>query len=225
MATNTNTFPAYFALFKATFRQMFWSRRTVLILLGCLLSLVIALAFRFMGRGSGSINRFIPLITLSLYGLLMNLSAIFYGTAIISDEIDGKGLTYLQMRPLQKSTLLLSKFARILRRHYCDYCRISPDSDWYYDNTPETTEWCAFSLGYEFAIHRLNGIGIVSLRGTRCGLGSQIQESGIMGVAICDGMGTDYIKSDDANRNQADLYIALSLCPISALQAAPKRFQ
>ncbi|MDD9973754.1 MAG: hypothetical protein OXU27_07105, partial [Candidatus Poribacteria bacterium] len=85
MATNTNTFPAYFALFKATFRQMFWSRRTVLILLGCLLALVIALAFRFMARGGGSVNRFIPLITLSLYGLLMNLSAIFYGTAIISD--------------------------------------------------------------------------------------------------------------------------------------------
>ena len=111
MAINTNTFSAYFALFKATFRQMFWSRRTVLILLGCLLSLFIALAFRFMGQGSGSINRFIPLITLSLYGLLMNLSAIFYGTAIISDEIDGKGLTYLQMRPLRKSTILLSKFA------------------------------------------------------------------------------------------------------------------
>ena len=111
MAINTNSFPAYFVLFKATFRQMFWSRRTVLILLGCLLSLAIALAFRFMGRGSGSINRFIPLITLSLYGLLMNLSAIFYGTAIISDEIDGKGLTYLQMRPLPKSTILLSKFA------------------------------------------------------------------------------------------------------------------
>lgn len=111
MAINANSFPAYFALFKATFRQMFWSRRTELILIGCLLSLAIALGFRFMGQGSGSINRFIPLITLSLYGLLMNLSAIFYGTAIISDEIDGKGLTYLQMRPLRKSTILLSKFA------------------------------------------------------------------------------------------------------------------
>ena len=44
----------------------------------------------------------------------MNLSAIFYGTAIISDEVDGKGLTYLQMRPLSKSTILLSKFAAYL---------------------------------------------------------------------------------------------------------------
>ena len=114
MALSTKSFPAYFSLFKVTLRQMFWSKRTVLILLGCVLALVIALGFRFLVGGVGSVNRFIPLITLSLYGLLVNLSAIFYGTAIISDEIDGKGLTYLQMRPLRKSTILLSKFAAYL---------------------------------------------------------------------------------------------------------------
>ena len=114
MAPNRNSFPAYFSIFKVTLRQMFWSKRTVLILLGCLLSLVIALTFRLIVQGGGTVNRFIPLMTLSLYGLLVNLSAIFYGTAIISDEIDGKGLTYLQMRPIHKSTSLLSKFAAYL---------------------------------------------------------------------------------------------------------------
>ena len=102
MLINANTFPSYFALFKVTLRQMFWSRRTVLILLGCGLSLLIALIFRFTVGSTGMVNRFIPLLTLALYGLLVNLSAIFYGTAIISDEVDGKGLTYLQMRPLRK---------------------------------------------------------------------------------------------------------------------------
>ena len=111
MLINANTFPTYFALFKVTLRQMFWSRRTVLILLGCALSLLIALIFRFTVSSSSTVNRFIPQITLLLYGLLVSLSAIFYGTAIISDEVDGKGLTYLQMRPLRKSTILLSKFA------------------------------------------------------------------------------------------------------------------
>ena len=111
MPINANTFPAYLALFKVTLRQMFWSRRTVLILIGCALSIFIALIFRFTVGSSGTVNRFIPQITLALYGLLVNLSAIFYGTAIISDEVDGKGLTYLQMRPLSKSTILLSKFA------------------------------------------------------------------------------------------------------------------
>ncbi len=106
----TNWFGAYFLLFKVTLRQMFWSRRTVLILLGCLLSLVIALAFRVFVDRRGTINEFTPFLTLSLYGLIVKLSAIFYGTAIVSDEIDGKGLTYLQMRPLRKSRILLSKF-------------------------------------------------------------------------------------------------------------------
>ena len=114
MAINSQSFPAYFALFKVTFRQMFWSRRTVLILLGCLLPIVIALVFRFVAQGGGMVNRFIPQMTLILYGLLVNLCAIFYGTAIISDEIDSKGLTYLQMRPLRKSVILLSKFAAYL---------------------------------------------------------------------------------------------------------------
>ncbi len=86
----------------------------MLILLGCVLTLVVALVFRFMARGAGSVNRFIPEMTLGLYGLLTNLCSIFYGTAIISDEIEGKGLTYLQMRPLRKSAVLLSKFAAYL---------------------------------------------------------------------------------------------------------------
>lgn len=110
MIINSKSFPAYFALFKVTFRQMFWSRRTALILLGCLLPIVIAFVFRFIVRSGGMVNRFIPQITFIFYGLLVNLCAIFYGTAIISDEIDGKGLTYLQMRPLRKSAILLSKF-------------------------------------------------------------------------------------------------------------------
>lgn len=114
MTINSRSFPAYFALFKVTFRQMFWSRRTVLILLGCLLPIVIALVFRFIVRSGGMVNRFIPQTTLILYGLLVNLLAIFYGTAIISDEIDGKGLTYLQMRPLRKPAILLSKFVAYL---------------------------------------------------------------------------------------------------------------
>lgn len=111
MAANLNSSPAYFALFKLTFRQLFWSRRGLLILIGCVLPLVIALIFRFKARGTTSVNTFIPHMTFILYGFLTNLCAIFYGSAIVSDEIDGRGLTYLQMRPLRKSLILLTKFA------------------------------------------------------------------------------------------------------------------
>ncbi len=103
--------PAYFALFKLTFRQLFWSRRGLLILIGGLLPIAIALLVRFYAQRSGLVNSFIPNLTFLYYGFLTNLCAIFYGSAIVSDEIDGRGLTYLQMRPLRKSLILLSKFA------------------------------------------------------------------------------------------------------------------
>ena len=111
MAANLKSFPAYFALFKLTLRQLFWSRRGLLILIGCVLPLVITLIFRFKARGTSSVNTYIPYITFYLYGFLANLCAIFYGSAIVSDEIDDGGLTYLQMRPLQKRLILLTKFA------------------------------------------------------------------------------------------------------------------
>ena len=110
MSTLPNSFPAYFALFKLTLRQLFLGRRGLLMLIGCLLPLIIALVFRFKLRSTTSVNSFIPFTTFIFYGFLTNLCAIFYGSAIVSDEIDGRGLTYLQMRPIQKSLLLLTKF-------------------------------------------------------------------------------------------------------------------
>ncbi len=114
MPTKARKFSPYTALFKVTLRQMFWSRKTVLLLLGCLLAIVITIVFRFVVARTSDVNGFIPNVTLGPYGLLTSLCAIFYGTAIISDEVDGKGLTYLQMRPLRKWAVLLSKFSAYL---------------------------------------------------------------------------------------------------------------
>ena len=111
MSIIPNSFPAYLSLFKLTLRQLFLGRRGLLMLLGCLLPLIIALIFRFTVRSTSSVNSFIPNLTFIYYGFLTNLCAIFYGSAIVSDEIDGRGLTFLQMRPIQKSLLLLTKFA------------------------------------------------------------------------------------------------------------------
>ena len=174
MAINSKAFPAYFALFKVTFRQMFWSRRTVLILIGCLLPIVIALVFRFVVRSGGMANRFIPQITLILYGLLVNLCAIFYGTAIISDEIDSKGLMYLQMRPLRKSVILLSKFAAYILGTIALIGISHLISDRNYGDTPKTGERVPVSLWNELELYGDNGIGVVSLRCTRSGFGIEI---------------------------------------------------
>ena len=108
------SFPVYFAIFKLTLRQLFFSKRGLLILSGCILPLVIAIIFRFYVDRASTVNSFIPNITFYLYGFLTNICAIFYGTAIVSDEVDGRGLTYLQMRPIKKPVLLLTKFAAYL---------------------------------------------------------------------------------------------------------------
>lgn len=114
MSSIQNSFPSYIAIFKLTIRQLYWSRKGLLIILGCVLSLVIAVVFRLTVQGSSSVNSFIPYMTLIYYGFLTNLCAIFYGSAIVSDEIDSGGLTYLQMRPITKQCILLSKFAAYL---------------------------------------------------------------------------------------------------------------
>lgn len=105
------SYSAYFAIFKLTLRQLFLSKRGFLILAGCILPLVIAIIVRFNVNRASAVNTFIPYITFYLYGFLTNLCAIFYGSAIVSDEVDGRGLTYLQMRPIKKQPLLLTKFA------------------------------------------------------------------------------------------------------------------
>lgn len=108
------SFPAYSAIFKLTFHQLFLSKRGLLILSGCILPVVIAIIFRFYVDRASSVNSFIPYITFYFYGFLTNLCAIFYGSAIVSDEVDGRGLSYLQMRPLKKPWLLLTKFAAFM---------------------------------------------------------------------------------------------------------------
>lgn len=114
MSTIQNSFLPYIAIFKHTIRQLFWSRKGLLIILGCVLSLIIALVFRITVQGFSSVNSFIPYFTLIYYGFFTNFCAIFYGSAIVSDEIDSGGLTYLQMRPIRKPYILLSKFAAYL---------------------------------------------------------------------------------------------------------------
>ena len=218
MVTNANTFPAYLALFKVTLRQMFWTRRTVLILIGCALSLFITLIFRFTVGGRVTINRFIPQITLILYGLLVNLCAIFYGTAIISDEIDGKGLTYLQMRPLRKSMILLSKFAAYLVGVLAIIACISPNLNRHCRDTRESwTKTSYITFRYEPALHRINGIVAVNVWSTCCRTGSEVQASCPMGVVVCDGMGTYYRSTVHAGRDQEALYITLPFDCISTL--------
>jgi len=95
---------------------MVWSRRSLLmavllglpVLFGVLYRAV--LAAKLPARVTG----------FDLYGVIvafyyvrnvLPLAALFYATALVADEVEGKTITFLLTRPLQRSSILLGKFA------------------------------------------------------------------------------------------------------------------
>jgi ABC-2 type transport system permease protein len=111
--------PAARAVFRLSLEGMVWSRRSLLmaILLG--LPVVFALLYRVLlvARLPAHISG------LDLYALviaryyvanLLPLAALFYASALVADEVEGKTLTYLLTRPLRRNAILAGKFAAYL---------------------------------------------------------------------------------------------------------------
>jgi ABC-type Na+ efflux pump permease subunit len=79
------------------------------------LPILLTLLFRFSKHGAADAVDFFPYMILIVYLTFLSiLLALFYGTAIISDEVDNKTLTYLLTRPIRKETIILGKFAAYL---------------------------------------------------------------------------------------------------------------
>ena len=115
-ATRTARWQPYWAILSVTLKQILWSKKTILVLLGSiLLPAAIVLVFRFTSQSGRDVRDFIPMFTMMFYLLFLTVLIVFFhGTAIIADEIDGRTLTYLFVRPLRKSSILLSKFVAYL---------------------------------------------------------------------------------------------------------------
>jgi ABC-type transport system involved in multi-copper enzyme maturation permease subunit len=107
------------AVFDLSLEGMVWSRRSLVIaaLLG--LPVVFAILYRAVlaAKMPARITGF------DLYGVIiaiyyvrnvLPLAALFYATALIADEVDGKTLTYLITRPVRRSAILVGKFAAYL---------------------------------------------------------------------------------------------------------------
>ena len=76
---------------------------------------LLAILFRFSKHGAAEASEFFPYMIVIVYLTFLSiLLALFYGTAIISDEVDNKTLTYLLTRPIRKETIILGKFAAYL---------------------------------------------------------------------------------------------------------------
>jgi ABC-type transport system involved in multi-copper enzyme maturation permease subunit len=118
-------FSSTMRVFDLSLGQMLWSRRSVF--LGLLLGgpVVLATALRVVATlfASGfQINGARP-AGASIFGMMMWLLyirfivpvlGVFYGTALIADEVEDKTITYLFTRPIPRSAVLLGKYLAYL---------------------------------------------------------------------------------------------------------------
>src|ERR1043166_3518283 len=112
-------------VFDLSLGQMLWSRRSVF--LGLLLGgpVVMALALRIVstmvtsgfginGAQAAGASIFGMMIWLLYIRFIVPVLGVFYGTALIADEVDDKTITYLFTRPIRRGALVLGKYLAYL---------------------------------------------------------------------------------------------------------------
>jgi ABC-type transport system involved in multi-copper enzyme maturation permease subunit len=106
-------------IFALALEGMLWTRRTLLMAVLLCLPVAFGVLYRVVLAA-----RMPPALTpLDLYGTivvsfylakLLPLTALFYATALVADEVEGKTITYLLTRPIPRAAILAGKFASYL---------------------------------------------------------------------------------------------------------------
>jgi ABC-2 type transport system permease protein len=112
------------AVFGLSFERLFWSRRSLL--MGTLLCLPVAfgllyrlvLVAKLPPRLSG-FDLYGSVVALYYLRNVVPLAALFYGTALVTDEVEERTITYLFTRPIRRASILLGKFAAYLATTLC----------------------------------------------------------------------------------------------------------
>lgn len=106
------------AVFDLALEGMVWSRRSLM--MAALLGLPVAFAILYravlVARLPTQVTApdlYAVIVTVYI-GFLVPLAALFYATALIADEVEGKTLTYLLTRPVRRGAILTGKFAACL---------------------------------------------------------------------------------------------------------------
>jgi ABC-2 type transport system permease protein len=108
------------AVFDLSLEGMLWTRRTLLMGLLVALPVLFAVAYRVV-LATNPRAHFLP--PADLYAVIvvvywvrnvLPLAALFYATALVADEVEGRTLTYLVTRPLTRPSIFVGKFAAYL---------------------------------------------------------------------------------------------------------------
>jgi hypothetical protein len=107
-------------VFDISLGQMLWSRRSVLLGLLVGAPVILAGAVRLFaatnqlpvinGAGLSGPTLFGILIWLLFVRFIVPVLGVFYGTALIADEVDDKTITYLFTRPVRRASVLMGKY-------------------------------------------------------------------------------------------------------------------
>jgi ABC-type transport system involved in multi-copper enzyme maturation permease subunit len=108
--------PGARAVFDLALDGMVWSRRSLGIAVMLALPVALAIVFRIVLQSDLRV-RITPddfygaVVTFYYLRFALPIAALFYATALIADEVDGKTLTFLITRPVRRPAILLGKFA------------------------------------------------------------------------------------------------------------------
>jgi ABC-2 type transport system permease protein len=129
MSTPRTSPPSLFTasrrVFELSFGEMLWSRRTIFMALVVGGPVILALVFRViesLGMPALRVNG-ARVAGSSIFGVMMwmlyirfivPVLGVFYGTALMADEVEDKTLTYLFTRPIPRGAVLLWKYLAYL---------------------------------------------------------------------------------------------------------------
>lgn len=106
-------------VFTLSLDGMVWSRRSLMmaVLLG--LPALFALVYRLvlaahLPQQLSGFDLYAVVIAFYYVRNVLPLAALFYATALIADEVEGKTLTYLLTRPIRRNAILAGKYAAYL---------------------------------------------------------------------------------------------------------------
>jgi ABC-type transport system involved in multi-copper enzyme maturation permease subunit len=108
------------AVFDLSLEGMVWTRRTLLmgVLVG--LPVLVAAAYRAVvathpsARVPPAADIYAVIVAIYWIRNVLPLAALFFATALVADEVEGRTLTYLLTRPLTRASIFAGKFAAYL---------------------------------------------------------------------------------------------------------------
>jgi hypothetical protein len=108
------------AVFDLSLEGMIWTRRSILMAILVGMPVAFAILYRVVLSSSARVQPVTPhdlyAVVVAIYWIrnVLPLAALFYATALVADEVEGKTLTYLLTRPLTRSAIFAGKFAAYL---------------------------------------------------------------------------------------------------------------